>query len=621
MSNNTYFWYLQPKDSVHNGVQQATEDIFNQQSYNTTEIYRNLQLFHSSYSSWQNLENYDGFSLGTSDRMSMNVLQVAGDILLSILATNRPRAYFLTTNGSYNKQMAAKKLTKFTDGCFHVTDLYHKDKWAFLDAYIAGSSFYQVQAQEGEILLDRVMPGEVQVIDTETLYGSPSQYFRKTAMPRDKVMSLYPEQKEYIKSATLVGDQLTSDNVGYKYSDMITVYEATKMPSKKNAKDGRFVRCCSACSLEDYEYKYDYPPYAKYDFRERPAGFRGIPGIDLIKNLQTEIDYIAQKIQRHMNGPASFIGLDSMAKVPKNAITNEEHMVMYFANRPPVFKTIQAISPEYMQYMEYLYQKCLAMVGINETAAQSKTPNRFDSKPALQLWNETTSARHLHLKQRWEDFHIDVAKRMIDCAREIDAEGANSYSVQYFDKHSAEKVEWKNIDLAEDEYVIRPYPTSFLATTPSGRLEQLMGLIQVFPEYKALATKYLDFPDIEDANSVVNAPRDFVDYCINLVLEKGKYVSPEPFMDIPYALIKIKGAIAKGSTNDLDEEKLAMLHQWAVALKDMINPEPEMPLGAPAPVAPVPEGGPPGQIAPSGAQPQMGVPQPLPSQDMPGQGL
>jgi len=92
------------------------------------------------------------------------------------------------------------------------------------------------------------------------------------------------------------------------------------------------------------------------------------------------------------------------------------------------------------------------------------------------------------------------------------------------------------VDLDEDRYIMRAWPVSQLPQTPSGRLQFVQELAQAGWLDPDMAKELMQISDIEQGMSWVQGPFEAAMTAIELILDDGEDVSPEPFFNYPLTL-------------------------------------------------------------------------------------
>jgi hypothetical protein len=180
---------------------------------------------------------------------------------------------------------------------------------------------------------------------------------------------------------------------------------------------------------------------------------------------------------------------------------------------------------------------------------------------------DTETQRFGMLVRDWEEFAIDVARLVVRIARKD-----GTKRVHWVDRDWMEPIDFKELkDLDEDAYVLKVYPTNLLPTTPAGRLATVQELMQmeiIADPRQAMAL--LDFPDLQRFADLQTAAMDSIDKSIELILERGRWVDPVPYMDKQLAQQRVQSALLHGQVHDCPPDRLEMLEEW---LEKLLNPD------------------------------------------------
>jgi hypothetical protein len=519
------------------------------------------------------------------DRITYNVCQSAVDTVCSKIGKNKPRPLFLTSGGDYRIQRRAKKLTKFTDGIFYENNAYKLGLDCFRDGAIWGTGLIYVYREKGRVKWERALPSEMYVDEVEGFYGEPRQIHRVKNIDRQVLLDCFPERRSVIERA----DRATPDNLGgyENISDVITVRESWHLPSGPDAGDGLHTITIHSGELFTEEYTRDHFPFAKFDWCKRLFGYWGQGGVEQIQNYQLEINKLLWVIQRSMHLAGSFkVWLKNGSKVSKDHINNDLGTIIT-GEEAPQYLVPPIVAPEVYAHLQTLKNGAFEQFGISQLSAASKKPDGLDSGKALREFNDIESDRFMTIGQAYEDLFMQLAKLSIEEAREI-AEEDGDYEVVVPGKKFTSTINWKDIDLEEDQYVMKCYPVSSLPNDPAGRLQTIQEYAQAGYLSPRTARRLLDFPDLEQEESLANAQEDYLTEILERIVDEGEYTAPEPYDGLELALEMGLEFYAQGKCNNLEEERLDLLRQFIDQVNLLKNPP------VPPPAPPMGVGGGPG---------------------------
>lgn len=534
------------------------------------------------------------------DRVSYNVIQSCIDTLISKITKNKPKPAFVTSGATWKVQRQAKQLDKFIDGIFYENDIYHLSAQIARDAFVFGDGIIHVYEHEGRCKFERVIPSEIYVDQMESFYGYPRQMHRVKNVDRGVLLALYPEHKEEIlqAQAAVIDTTGTFQNI----ADQVSVLESWHLPSGKDAKDGLHIICIDRVVLFKESYEKSFFPFAFFKWSDRLYGFWAQGLAEQIQNLQLEINKLLWVIQRSMHMAGTFkVFLEHGSKIIKEHVSNDIGVLINYTGTPPQYVTPPIVPPEVYAHLETLKRQAFEQAGISQLSATSQKPAGLNSGKALREFNDIETERFMATGHAYERFFIEVAKLAIDCVKDIFAR-EKSYPVIAPGKKFLETLDWKNIRLDDEEYTLKIYPVSKLPTDPAGQLQTIQEYIQAGFISPRAGRRLLDFPDLERAEDLSNAPDEWLHKVIEAMVDDGKVYHPEPDDDLGLAREMALQYLAFAKTNGAPEENLQLLRDFisevdqlmqmaedAMAMQQAMAQQPAMlPQAAPMP-APVSE--------------------------------
>ncbi len=575
-----YEWWNKPKNNAHESIVGVIQRIDNAQGYKYDQNLHHLRLY-SNFAATS--LSSSGYSVPSTDaRIKMNLIKSVVDSATSRIGTVRPRPLFLTDKGSWSQQKKAKGLNKFVMGLFHHLRQYELGLKVFKDAAIFGLGIQHITTTtDHRIHIERVFPNELIIDDVEAKYGEPRSMFRHKEIGSYQLARLYPEHKAAIESSGFV----RQDGYGYGYDQgfhPISWVEAWHLPSGPGANDGRHVICTSGATLVDEPWEQDSFPMAFFRWSERPLGFTGIGLAEELGDIQLEINWILQKIQRLMTLATTQVWAHE-GSINKNLLSNEDMAFREYRGQPPIFMPVQSVSPEYFSQLDRLWARGFETAGISQLTATGQKPAGLNSGAALREHQDIQSLRFLSVQQRWESFYLEVARQMIAQAKYIDEEKPGGFSIMAPGDRALESLDFKDIDMDKEKYTIHVYPTSLLPETPAGKLQTIQELGQISPEIQRVMLSQLDFPDVDSAISLINAPLEMADKLIESMLDAGEYRPPEPLMDLDLTINRMTHALIKADVDGAPDDRLELLRRFISEADALRQPPPQaaQELGAP----------------------------------------
>ena len=564
-------------------------------------------------------ENIELDSLGSSDfavsvvmqairgrgLVRQNVVAACQDTLGAKIAKNKPRPSFLTSGGSWDKQQKARRLDKFARGMFYEMDIYEKSKEVFNDACTFGDGFlhfYQDEAT-GRLDCERVLPDELFVDDLDAFYGKPRTLLRRKYVQREVLCAMFPDKAGDLYAA----DNTTGAGVNRKnLTPIVEVWEAWHLPSSKKAKDGMHCISVDGVELLCEPWKLDCFPFVKFQYKKRTVGFWGKGVAETLTGIQLELNRtimsVSEQLRRKGRGR---IFLQHGSKVNPAQMTNGIADIVFYTGTPPVVDSSSAVSQDEMMHIERLYRMAFQEVGISELSVSAKKPSGLDAAVALREYSDIESERFSLVHQAWETFFMDCIKLCLKLIRY--QVGNKGYLVKLPSKRYVIEMDWSEIAMEEDDYIIQIFPVSSLPQTPAARYQKVKEMMADGFIDKATAQRLLDYPDLESEQNLANAALDDADATISAILDEAtpRVMPLEPFQNLELIVQRANAAYLFARHHDCPEDRLDMVRQLIEQATAKMQ---EIAMAT----APMPMAGPPGSPA-SGPVP------PGPA-GMPGQG-
>lgn len=601
--NVTKRWWLQPEGEMAQGIVAAVNSIAQADSARQTQyqtsirLYGNLTLLGVNGLSFSKLTSVKA---PLRDRISYNVVQSGIDTVQAKMAKNKPKPLFLTSGGDWKLQRRAKKLDKFIDGIFYENKAYELGLGCFRDGAIVGDGICHVFERHGRVTFERVLASELYVDQMEAFYGQPRQLHRAKNVDRDVLVDLFPEKKELIVPA----QQAPTDALGVSrnVSDQLTVVESWHLPSGPKATDGKHVISIEGGVL--FQEKWTKPsfPFAFFKWCPRVYGFWGQGAAEQIQNIQLEINKLLWVIQRSMHMAGTFkILMENGSKIVKEHFSNDVGAIINYSGTRPDYVVPPIVPVEIYQHLQTLKNQAFEQLGVSQLSAASAKPAGLDSGKALREFNDIESDRFLTIGQAYESFYMQIAKLAIDVTKDI-FEREGTYKVQMPGKKFLETIDWKEVKLEDDEYLMKVFPISSLPQDPSGRLQTITEYMQAGFITPRVGRRLLDFPDLEQAETLGNSKEDWLHEVLEQMIEDGDPYQLEPYDDAQLAHELALEYYSYAKCTKVPEDKLQILRDFidSVALKLAPPPMPAGEAGAEAPPA-VPMPPPVSQLLPNAA--------------------
>lgn len=566
-SKNLY-WWKEEEDKIHESVFAKVSHLQEKQNFRSADNMRFMRLY-GNYE-LMGLQAYQyartETSYHTMNRVTLNVVQSMVDTVVSKITKSKPKATFLTDGGDFTLQSKARKLTKFVEGQFHACKYYDIAEMAFQDACIFGTGVIKIYTHESMVKAERVFPDEIIIDDAESMYSEPRQIHQKKYIHRDVLKEMFPDHVGFIESAG------KSTDFYNKVDDkqMLQVVESWHLPSGPGANDGKHAISIENATLFSEKYEKDYFPFVFIRWGRRPLGFFGQGLAEQLAGLQLEINKILKTIQvsMHLTSiPKVFV--EASSKVVTAHLNNKIGGVIKYVGTKPSYESVSAIPQDLFMHLDRLYNRAFEIAGISQLSAQSAKPSGLDSGRALREFSDIESERFQSVSRRYQESFIDASRIFVDMARDLYHE-RGELTVKVKGDQFLETINWKDVDLKEDQYMLNIFPTSSLPSTPSGRLSSIQELLQAGMITPEEGLKLLDFPDLKSTMDRKNAGLEDIERMIEIMIDKGKYQTPEPYQDLQQGIKMMQQAYLQYRTRNAPEERLDLFRRWIEDAQELL---------------------------------------------------
>lgn len=501
------------------------------------------------------------------DRISYNLVQSVVDTVVAKVTRNRPKPLFLTSGGNYKKQREAKKLNTFLDGVFYENGTHEIGTTVFRDASVWGDGFIHVFAKGDRVCHERVMSSEIFVDDVESLYGVPRQMHRVKQVDRQVLFDMFPDDYEKIAGAKPSRTEEAGRSI---IADMLTVRESWHLASGPGADDGKHVITIDGAVLGQIEpWPHQWFPFARVQWCPRLYGYWGQGLAEQLQNIQLEINKLLWVIQRSFHLSGTFkVFIENGSKVVKEHLNNDVGSIINYTGTMPQYVVPPTVAPEIFSHLQNLINKGYEQAGVSQLSAASLKPEGLNSGRAIREYNDIQTDRLHTPAKSYENMFMDVARLSIEVIKMIAAE-KGGYEVRVPGKKSVQSIDWKDIKLTDDEYVMQCFPVSSLPSDPAGRLQTIQEYAQAGFLSPRQARRLLDFPDLEQVESLANAEEDYLTSVFDKIVDDGDYTSPDPLDDLQTARQLCLEYYAQGKLNNLREDRLDMLRTYLQQIKEI----------------------------------------------------
>lgn len=514
-------------------LENAQRDVHEQNLWNA-QLYSNREL---AAFDWGNGGLYRA-SLAPVSRTGENIVLHVVDSLVAIIGKNRPKATPVCLGASWALRVAAKRLDKFLYGEFMRNDVYNLGKLVFRDACIFGFGVLHTTVEDDKevgarVCVERVFPDEILVDQAEVVStGRVTHLYRRRVLPVEVVAAMWPSVKVEDLIVTGVGQEryLPYRDVG---DGWVVVVEGWQV-------GGRYMAATPGRILDEKPWKHDWLPFTFLQYQIPPSGFYGVSAVEQALEYQirlNEINEIIRDAQDLMSRPRIFV--QEGTQVNPLDFDNRVGRIIKVRGALPEPQVWPAVPAELYNERDRCWSQCRAQFGLGDIASTAQAPSqaRFDSSAAFREFNAIQDDRLSDLAQRYESLYLELAKCMI---RVIRASGSAPRTTWYSGgrRSRAEVIEWKDIDLDDEAYVLQLQASSIYNMTPAAQKDELAAQLargEITPEQYRLECVH---PDLESEASIGAAAAADINRIIEL-LENGEFEYPDRAQDLAQGVQRV----------------------------------------------------------------------------------
>jgi hypothetical protein len=515
-------------------------------------------------------------------KVSFNVVKNISDTFTAMITKDEPKVSFVTEGGDWSLQEKAKLNEKFVEGQFFESKLYSLAPRVVLDGGgIFGTGvlkwYIKGQKENASIGVDRVFPWEMLVDEQEGLHPEATRnFYQERWVDRLVLETMYrsePDKLKAIEDATRGTD--AHSGIGYdNTADQLLVTEGWHIRAMDGATDGRHLMSIEGCDLVDEPWEYDAPPFVFYRKQHAPTGFWGISIADDLDGLQKELNALLMKIQRAMYLLGSpHVLIPQGSKINKHHVDNDIGSFWEFTGRPPTVYAPQfLVPPETYNHIDRIMSQAYELEGIPRPQAAGETPAETQkSGKSQEVYLQVANRRMGNAIKNYHDMFLECADWVLRLSREIVEKHNPKFGakVQVNPKKGLRSVLFTDIELKENEYRLKRWPTNLLSDDPSSRIEEVEKLMNTGVLAPDAAQRLLHFPDIEEENALANASYNMVNDMISEMLEEGRYMQPPPNLNLEQAKVQTNQALVKAWRDGRPEDRLQLLRDFLEDLRTL----------------------------------------------------
>lgn len=477
-------------------------------------------------------------------RQRYNLTKSAVDTGVSLVAQQRPRPMFVTTDGMWGQQQQARLLTQALSGQLYDLGMYQMGPDVCRDGCVSSTGWVYgyLDPETKTPKLERLLPGEGIVDHNDGLRRAPRSAYRRRLVARDVLYALYPKKREIIEAADGPSADDRSDLfLEYQTTvDQVALVEGWHLRSSEGSKDGRRVMALSSGTLLDEPYEESRLPFAFYRWSNRAVGFDGEGIVEQCRDAQWRINQLIAKGQRLSDlGSNAWVMVNGDAKVRTETLTNDPmKIVRYYGGTPPQVIVNDGVPPSIQAEIEQIKNEKFQELGFSQMRTMGEVPAGIESGKAIRAYEGVSDSRHNVNGRIYEDFFLDVTSLLIVLNQQAAKVNPN-YKVRARSTRGGtplvSQIKWSEIYSPENALVLQMWPTAQLPSSPSGKMQAVQEWVDGGWVSRPFAQSLLDFPDLDATLRLQLADMDLAMDQVEQILDGDSNVEPDGYQDLQLA--------------------------------------------------------------------------------------
>lgn len=510
---------------------------------------------------------------------------------------NKPKVQFVTSAASWQQRRRAYHLDRFAEAQMHLRQGLHGNIWelgaiVLLHALDLGDGFAYVYADdiEQQVAVEPIFSWQLFVDPNDAAQGRPQCLFLSRPFDRDKLASKYadkPELAAAIKATPAIsqsaGTGLTQSGDAYykggvRSAEQVEVIDAWCLPTGKDDEGkptgGWHLRCIDGKTLEKAPWTRSEFPFARLRWAPNIQGFWSQSLVGEVRTISDEINTVVQRLSDCVRLTQKGVWLIPDDCVKEGELEgNDDCINVHYDSKmgTPQFIAPTPFDQATIEWLRMNIEQCYGIPGVSQMSAQARKDPGVDAAIAMRTIQDVETERLGTQQNGYELFYVDIARHMIACTREL-AEKNPNYAVSWPGESFLKEIKWKDVDLPEDQYIMRPYPVSGMKNTPTDRLQlaqDMFGAGIFSPTALEQSILYLNSKDhlAGGGDKQSKLIERYIESWLDATpetLESGefKFRSPFPYLKLPAAMMQVAEAYVDAQLDDAPDFNLDFFLRW-----------------------------------------------------------
>jgi len=525
----------------------------------------------------------------TSDlykRLTWNIPRsLCQTVQAKLAGRNRPKVQFVTSAASWRQRRRAYHLDRFAEAQFHLPQGQFGNIWELgslilLLSLVVGDGFAYVYADDTEqqVACEPIFPWQLFVDPNDAAQGRPQCVFLVRPFDRDKLAAVHPDHKAAIDAAKAIGAGEQSDSAdsyfkgGVRSAEQVEVIDAWCLPTGRDAKGeptgGTHLRYVDGKTLDKKPWKRSEFPFVHLKWAAQIQGWWAQSLISEVRSISDEINSIVERLSDCVRRTQKAMWLYPDGSIsPTDLANNEDGINIPYDHtvgkpeliNPPPFD--QAT----IDWLRMNLEQCYGIPGVSQMSATARKEQGVTAAIAMRTVQDVETERLGTQQNGYELFYVDLCRHMIACTREL-AQQNPDYAVRWPGESFLREIKWKDVDLPEDQYVMRPDPVSHLKNTPTDRLQLAQDMFATGTFSKAALDQSILHLNTKDhltggGDKQEKLIERYIESWLDATperLDSGefKFRSPFPYLNLPAAMLQVAEAYVEAQLDEADDFNL-----------------------------------------------------------------
>lgn len=497
-------------------------------------------------------------------------------VAAKLAGKNRPKVSFVTNYSSWQQRRRAFHLDRFVEAQFHQRQGQYENAWEVGAALVVhaaifgdGIAYVYADKTEQQPAVEILYPWQVYVDAADAACGRPRCIFVVRPVDRDKLAGAYPDHDEAIKNAKgmTLGEGIKDVADAYlaggaRVCEQVEVLDVWVLPSGPNIETetgepgpdaGQHLRYIDGVTLERETWTRNEFPLVRLPWARNVQGWWSQSLVSEVRSVSDEINRIVERLSDcvRLTQKATCLAPENCVKT--GDLKNNEDCTLIEYDQTlgkPDWVSPAPFDQATVEWLRMNLEQCYAIPGVSQMSATSRKEQGVTAAIAMRTVQDVETERFGIQQNAYEQLFVVLCRHMIAATRELAAEDPE-YAVTWPGQSFLREIKWRDVDLPDDQYVMRPDPVSHLKNTPADLLQLAQDMYGAGVFSSAALQSSIKYLDTKDHLGASEKQQKLIDRYIESwldatpdKLESGefKFRGPFPYLNLPGAMLQVAEA-------------------------------------------------------------------------------